>query len=546
MADTKTLERVISKAGLGSRTEARTWIHAKRVTVNGKVTENPEQWIDFDKDHVELDGKKVEPLGRIYVLLYKPTGYITTYKDPEGRKTVYDLLEGVPSFCGTVGRLDEDTSGLLLLTNDSQVAERMTNPEFHVRKTYLVKCATKLGEEAVEKLREGIELSDGMTKPAEVKLVRENETKTFLELTITEGRNRQVRRMVEAVGSQVLKLVRMRLGPLTLAGLTSGKWRNLTENEVAQVKALVGLGRVEGAGERVVKRRTAGQGSEEMNAARPVRSTGPRRVVGSGRFADSRKATGPRDADRPSTDSREAIRPGGAVGMRGSGWSARSTGRRDVDGRGAGTDSGLRGATGPRDAGGTRKFADSRKATRPGGAMGTRGVGWSPKSAGPRRDDEPRDFTDSRKAAGPRGGSGPRKEAWGSTLAGPRNADGGGNFAGPRKAAGPRGGGWSAKSAGPRRDDEPREFTDSRNAGGRRGAAGPRDADGPRKFTDSRKAAGPRGGSGPRKEAWGSTSTGPRKAGGRGKFAGPRKAAGPRGATGPRKSTRPGKRPGGR
>lgn len=237
----KTLERVLSKAGLGSRTDARQWIHARRVRVNGRIVENPEHWIDFTRDRVELDGKPVKPLKRLYILLYKPTGYITSKGDPEGRPTVYDLLKDVPSFVGTVGRLDEDTSGLLLLTNDTQLAERLTNPAYHLPKTYLVKCATRVPDAALDQLRQGVQLNDGPTRPATVRRVRDTETKTFLELTITEGRNRQVRRMIEAIGSNVLKLVRTHLANLTLDNLASGQWRHLTPAEVQSLKSMAGL-----------------------------------------------------------------------------------------------------------------------------------------------------------------------------------------------------------------------------------------------------------------------------------------------------------------
>ncbi len=237
----KTLERVLSKAGLGSRTDARSWIHDRRVTVNGVVVENPEHWVDFDTDRVELDGRIVKPLQRLYILLYKPTGFITSKGDPEGRATVYDLLKEVPSFVGTVGRLDEDTSGLLLLTNDTILAERMTNPEFHVPKKYLVKCASHLTDEQIEQLRVGIELNDGMTRSATVVRVRDSGPKTFIEITITEGRNRQVRRMIEALESKVLKLVRTELGPLKLEGLKSGNWRKLTAREVQTLYVMTKL-----------------------------------------------------------------------------------------------------------------------------------------------------------------------------------------------------------------------------------------------------------------------------------------------------------------
>jgi 23S rRNA pseudouridine2605 synthase len=241
----KTLERVLSKAGLGSRSEARTWIHARRVSVNGVIIENPDHWVTFSQDRVELDGKEVKAAERLYILLYKPTGYITSYGDPEGRPTVYDLLKDVGSFVGTVGRLDLDSSGLLLLSNDTQLSERMTNPDFHVPKTYLVKCATRLSDEDLEQLRQGVELQDGPTRPAEVSRVRDAESKTFLEITISEGRNRQVRRMIEAIGSRVLKLVRIRLGPLRLEGLAPGKWRHLNEAELQHLRSIAFAGNLD-------------------------------------------------------------------------------------------------------------------------------------------------------------------------------------------------------------------------------------------------------------------------------------------------------------
>ena len=159
-------------------------------------------------------------------------------KIPKGRPTVYDLLPGIGQFVGTVGRLDLDTSGLLLLTNDNTLAEGMTNPTFKLPKTYLVKASTKLTDEQLKQLATGVELNDGMTLPAQVTRVRDSEKYTFLELTITEGRNRQVRRMLEAIDSKVLKLVRVRLGPLTLEGLTIGKWRDLTAPEIAKLRKM--------------------------------------------------------------------------------------------------------------------------------------------------------------------------------------------------------------------------------------------------------------------------------------------------------------------
>jgi 23S rRNA pseudouridine2605 synthase len=240
----KTLERVISKAGLGSRTEARKWIGGGRVRVNGKLVETPDHWVDLDRDRVTVDGKPLRAAELVYILLYKPKGYLTTYRDPEKRPTVYDLIPEVDQFVGTVGRLDLDTSGLLLLTNDHQLAEAMTNPEHELPKTYLVKAATRLSDEQLKRLSEGVELSDGPTRPAAVQRQRDSEKYTFLEITIREGRNRQVRRMLEAVGSKVLKLVRTRLGPLTLEGLSIGKWRALSAEELAGLRKTAGVGRI--------------------------------------------------------------------------------------------------------------------------------------------------------------------------------------------------------------------------------------------------------------------------------------------------------------
>ncbi len=228
----KTLERVLSKAGIGSRTQARSWIHAGRVTVNGRVTENPDLWVDFARDRVLFDGMPLRARERHYILLYKPTGYITTFKDPEGRPTVYDLLQDVDGFVAPVGRLDLDTSGLLIFTNDTRLSEHLTNPDRGVAKTYLVKCSSILSDEALEQLRNGVELSDGPTRPAAVRRARDSGRYSHIEITIHEGRNRQVRRMIEAVGSKVLKLVRIRIGPIGIGDLKIGQWRELTADDL--------------------------------------------------------------------------------------------------------------------------------------------------------------------------------------------------------------------------------------------------------------------------------------------------------------------------
>ncbi len=173
---------------------------------------------------------------RVYLLLYKPKGYLTTYKDPEGRPTVYDLLRDVSDWVFPAGRLDQDTTGLLIMTNDTGLGEHLTNPETKVPKTYLVKSSLLLSEEQLDQLRRGIELADGPTRPAIVNRIRDSARYTFFEITITEGRNRQVRRMVEALGAVVLKLVRTHIGPITIGKLEIGKHRELTTEEVAELR----------------------------------------------------------------------------------------------------------------------------------------------------------------------------------------------------------------------------------------------------------------------------------------------------------------------
>ena len=237
----KTLERVLSKAGVGSRTEARAWIADGRVKVNGRVIRDPDHWIDMRRDRVRFDGRPLEPREHVYVLLYKPTGYLTTYRDPQGRPTVYDLIRDVGTFVSPVGRLDLDTSGLLLMTNDNQFAEQVTNPQSHVPKTYLVKASVVLADDQLQQLRDGIELTDGVTRSAVVTRVRDSAKYTHFEITLTEGRNRQVRRMVEALGATVLKLVRVRIGPISIGRLPIGTWRPLTPGEVASLTARASL-----------------------------------------------------------------------------------------------------------------------------------------------------------------------------------------------------------------------------------------------------------------------------------------------------------------
>jgi 23S rRNA pseudouridine2605 synthase len=233
----KTLDRVLSRAGLGSRTEARRWIADGRVAVNGRKVLTPDAWVNPEQDRVTFDGRPVRAAEKLYLLLYKPKGYLTTYKDPEGRATIYDLLKDVPEWVFPAGRLDQDSSGLLLITNDTAFGDHVTDPESHVPKTYLVKASELLSDDQLQRLRDGIQLSDGPTRPAQVRRVRDSARFTFFEITLTEGRNRQVRRMVEALEAKVLKLVRTQIGDIEIGGLEIGKFRALTPEEVRSLQA---------------------------------------------------------------------------------------------------------------------------------------------------------------------------------------------------------------------------------------------------------------------------------------------------------------------
>ena len=232
----RTLDRVLSKAGCGSRTEARRWIVEGRVEVNDRVVTDPDVWVDPSNDRVSFDGRPMRAAFRVYVLVHKPKGYLTTYGDPLGRKTVYDLLPQRDRYLFPVGRLDLDTSGALILTNDSAFAEALTNPGSGMPKTYLVKASKILTDEQLQSLRSGVTLKDGPTRPARVTRRPESGGRSVFEITITEGRNRQVRRMVASQGAKVLKLARIAIGSVELGELPPGETRPLTPDELRRLR----------------------------------------------------------------------------------------------------------------------------------------------------------------------------------------------------------------------------------------------------------------------------------------------------------------------
>jgi 23S rRNA pseudouridine2605 synthase len=232
-----TLDRVLSRFGVASRTAARAAILAGRLKVNGRVVRDPDVWVRPDRDAVVLDGQRVRPARKRYLLFYKPKGVITSHGDPDGRETIYKYLGEENKWVAPVGRLDKDTSGLLLLTNDTDFGEFITSPESAIPKTYLVKTNALLSDEVLAQLNAGVEMKRGdRAQPVSVRRHEDRGGYTWLQVVLTEGKNREVRRMIEAVGFKVLKLVRTRIGPLTLEGLQVGGWRELTAAEIGGLR----------------------------------------------------------------------------------------------------------------------------------------------------------------------------------------------------------------------------------------------------------------------------------------------------------------------
>jgi len=232
------LQKLLAQAGLGSRREAEQWIAAGRVTVNGQIADLG-RTVDPDRDRVEVDGQPLpSPEKKIYLLINKPAGYVTTWRDPQQRPTVRDLVKDIPARLFPVGRLDYNTEGLLLLTNDGALANQLAHPRHEVGKTYLVRVRGSLSPEDRHRLEKGVALEDGLTAPARVEHLRQSGSHSWFEITIHEGRNRQVRRMCETLGYPVSRLKRVRLGFLDIGDLAPGQFRSLASKEVLQLKSL--------------------------------------------------------------------------------------------------------------------------------------------------------------------------------------------------------------------------------------------------------------------------------------------------------------------
>ena len=237
------LQKILAQAGIASRRGAERIIGAGRVKVNGVVADQLGVKADLETDVIEVDGRVLgRPESMAYYMFYKPDGFITSMNDPQGRPTVAKFLNSLPERVYPVGRLDQDAEGLLILTNDGELARRLMHPRFHVPKVYRVKVRGVPNRSAIRLLRSGrIVLGDKPVAPAEVELIKTGPDRAWLKMTLTEGRHRQVKRMCSYAGHPVLKLKRIAYGSLELGRLASGQIRPLKKEEIALLKSAVGL-----------------------------------------------------------------------------------------------------------------------------------------------------------------------------------------------------------------------------------------------------------------------------------------------------------------
>lgn len=233
------INKFMAECGVASRRACDEMILEGRVKVNGKKIDTPGLEINEFNDAVTLDGRRITLVSKkYYIMLHKPKGYVTTVKDDKGRKTVMELIK-IRSWLYPVGRLDYDTEGLLLLTNDGQLAYALTHPSHEVPKTYIAKIKGKISDTEVRQLRKGVEIDGKMTLPAVVKIIETDDEFSRVEVTIKEGRNHQIKKMFEVVGKEVVFLKRTAIGPLKLGGLGRGEYKNLTSKEIEILKAIV-------------------------------------------------------------------------------------------------------------------------------------------------------------------------------------------------------------------------------------------------------------------------------------------------------------------
>jgi 23S rRNA pseudouridine2605 synthase len=237
------LQKILSAAGVASRRASEDLIREGRVSVNGTTVMELGTKADPERDDIRVDGRRIHPeRRRLYLLLNKPRGYVTTRHDPQQRPTVLDLLKGVNEYVYPVGRLDYDSEGLLLLTNDGELAARLMHPRHEVERVYEVRVRGTPDAHVLDRLARGVVVEGRRTAPARVRLTAGRESQAIVEIAIHEGRHRQVRHMFDAVGHPVVRLRRIRIGPIADEKLRPGEFRELTPPELARLKRTAGLG----------------------------------------------------------------------------------------------------------------------------------------------------------------------------------------------------------------------------------------------------------------------------------------------------------------
>jgi len=256
------LQKVLAHAGVGSRRACEELILKGRISINGKVVRELGTKVDIRKATVAVDGEKVEIERPVYYAVYKPKGYVSTNNDPSGRPRVLDLLPEIPQRVYTVGRLDEMSNGLIILTNDGNLAHKLAHPKYGVEKLYRVVVAGLPEKEVLDKITEGIWLAEGKVRAKRVRAIGRRGESTILEMVLSEGKNREVRRMLAKMGHKVMSLTRIAVGPISIKGLTPGQWRSLTSFEVNQLRKTA-------AGEFVAPFKHAPKGLQRTDRSRP-------------------------------------------------------------------------------------------------------------------------------------------------------------------------------------------------------------------------------------------------------------------------------------
>lgn len=390
------IQKILARGGIASRRAAEQLITAGRVRVNGRIVTELGAKANPRKDRVEVDGKRVVAEQSVYVVLHKPRGVVSTMSDPEGRPTVRELLKEVGGRVFPIGRLDFATSGILICTNDGEMSDGLLHPRKAVPKTYAVKVKGVMTPDDLDVWRNGVQLEDGVTLPAEAKMIRHEGDKTWIELTIREGRNQQIRRMGEATRFPVMRLARVAFAGIDLEGLPPGRWRAMTRDELMQLKKTYGVPRSLPAATPLVQSPGGAKRTRPAGAPARGRSSGDARQErgdARGRSADSRdsredrgsargRSAEPREErshtrDGGRSNTREGARSSSREGARGN---ARGGGRGNAWGGGGGRGVGAGGA-GP----------DSRDGGRQGGRGSESGRGRSRgASETPRSGDAPR------------------------------------------------------------------------------------------------------------------------------------------------------------